>query len=1015
MKQTFDLLAEVLSLPLSELFLEKDLLAEIIPNRKAAGPYRRDQVAELNKGLQMLGLRIAKHINRHASFQNVDQLQSVISYVFKAEDILQMAEPLSVESPSFSVDVVNNYYIMLLKRIAKSFMSSRGGKAVVKYWAGSKEAYQNVDQLPSGMSKAIWDRDILKSQNSPQRIEAWHSLLQRIPESLLLSCYSVCMVETEDLNYAKKRNACFGMLQRFGDTIHIADAMLDRQFEKGLAETHLHANASRSFDLIWEIALDMAVSGQTPLSRNHDLVYRTEIQKQIDCEETLEAAILRAVLASFLKSGESSLREYLQGHWNENNLCFTRQLIKALDLLSGGNVVVGAFSSAVSRPKPFLEALSDATSEYLPHILQLPSELYLVDVGLAERCFMAWSILYITQSTREKGYADTGFTASFLYYLRLKHKFYRNRIQDSKSKGLSYFQKFYRISTDTGYHAADTALLQIFYTALRDKRVIKTELRFVPPISKYQSFAFAEREITASLKEQLELFIRQHLYAIITLYGNDSQDSQRKLFEKRETYSKRWNQALFFIRQGRSGVLKNLLEQQYSVNLESVHPHRLGVLFHFIKMGEANEKASFFLNRQTGSQQDKYAAFSFGKARFQYQAAVHAIRQLRQNCPAVGNLVIGLDAASLELRTEPWVFAPAFRYAREPEVVLQYQSFGQSDGKQRLLGITYHVGEEFHHPLSGLRHISEAVSFFKMHSGDRLGHALALGIDIDYWFHNHRMTSMPCIEWMEDCLWAWETAVSMSEPNGLSSFTKFLETEILFCANSIYGTLNGISVKKLCDAYRSKTLDYANLREIERRWEQKNVGKSIDCLREDQNRSYYPCALQAFPDREFWWSEDALAMSYHSSYFKNRMSNEIMREVTLQEIDLTKQLQSLLRKMISENGIILEENPSSNAVIGEMDGVMSHPICNLRSKDSHDSIVIASINTDDPSVFNSNVANEHALIYFALLHHGYSVEESLQIMNEIREAGISSSFLSDAPPFDTLLEEYEVILRQIMM
>ena len=141
------------------------------------------------------------------------------------------------------------------------------------------------------------------------------------------------------------------------------------------------------------------------------------------------------------------------------------------------------------------------------------------------------------------------------------------------------------------------------------------------------------------------------------------------------------------------------------------------------------------------------------------------------------------------------------------------------------------------------------------------------------------------------------------------------------------------------------------------------------------------------------------------------MGRQKMRQITPQEISLAKELQQYLRRVIAQKGIVIEENPSSNAVIGEIDGVLSHPTYLLRNKSL--SAVMASINTDDPSVFNTNVANEHAIIYFSLIHHGYSVEEALEMIDALRKVGVETSFLDNAQPFDQLLQEYEQILRII--
>jgi len=45
------------------------------------------------------------------------------------------------------------------------------------------------------------------------------------------------------------------------------------------------------------------------------------------------------------------------------------------------------------------------------------------------------------------------------------------------------------------------------------------------------------------------------------------------------------------------------------------------------------------------------------------------------------------------------------------------------------LGVTMHVGEDFVDPMTGLREIWEAIDHLALHSGDRLGHALAAALD----------------------------------------------------------------------------------------------------------------------------------------------------------------------------------------------------------------------------------------------------------------------------------------------
>ena len=81
--------------------------------------------------------------------------------------------------------------------------------------------------------------------------------------------------------------------------------------------------------------------------------------------------------------------------------------------------------------------------------------------------------------------------------------------------------------------------------------------------------------------------------------------------------------------------------------------------------------------------------------------------------------IVGIDAANYEAQCRPEVLASCFRRTR------------QMVGSERELGVTFHVGEAFDALCSGLRAIDEAVRFMDLRRGDRLGHALALGIDVE--------------------------------------------------------------------------------------------------------------------------------------------------------------------------------------------------------------------------------------------------------------------------------------------
>ncbi len=111
--------------------------------------------------------------------------------------------------------------------------------------------------------------------------------------------------------------------------------------------------------------------------------------------------------------------------------------------------------------------------------------------------------------------------------------------------------------------------------------------------------------------------------------------------------------------------------------------------------------------------------------------------------PLLRHYVVGLDAAGSEQGIPPRLFAPAFAQVRQYNQrhgVLN-QRPGRDVHKESLtpdssvpfvrLGLTMHAGEDFADPITGLRHIWEALKFLRLGPGDRLGHALAAGLDGD--------------------------------------------------------------------------------------------------------------------------------------------------------------------------------------------------------------------------------------------------------------------------------------------
>lgn len=95
-----------------------------------------------------------------------------------------------------------------------------------------------------------------------------------------------------------------------------------------------------------------------------------------------------------------------------------------------------------------------------------------------------------------------------------------------------------------------------------------------------------------------------------------------------------------------------------------------------------------------------------------------ALRHVLDRSEIARAIVRGIDGAGNELDAPPEIFAPTYRALRESGDVI---------------GASFHVGEDFVHLGSGVRAVEEAVRFLGLGAGDRVGHAVALGVEPEVW------------------------------------------------------------------------------------------------------------------------------------------------------------------------------------------------------------------------------------------------------------------------------------------
>lgn len=445
---------------------------------------------------------------------------------------------------------------------------------------------------------------------------------------------------------------------------------------------------------------------------------------------------------------------------------------------------------------------------------------------------------------------------------------------------------------------------------------------------------------------------------------------------------------------------------------------KFGLIVHFIK-AETGEL------EDTGTQFG-YPSLRYGKIRRATRhKAFHLFRVLSSPDPWVP-FIVGIDAANLELTTPPEVYGPAFRFLRELPIELRAPADRNSDAyrilpqllalvEKRRLGMTYHVGEDFRHILSGLRAIDEVIHFLHAHPGDRLGHAIALGLDPEVWLkQTGDQAVLPKIEWLDTLVWVHHLMGPGSElvgRLGIEDLIQRLAWEVYAPgdARASHTELEGkdLSPLTLHDAWLMRQLDpycvdtaalaHGGI-EIRPNW---TVGTERRRWAFVQRRAYedlkneigapnaYRLLLRYWFDRGVRQRGQELAL----------VDMQDQRDLWLK---LCRAVQHRMIEALQWRQMVVEVNPTVNRLIGPMERLQQHHIFNLTLDDDRrlSRKVRVTVNTDNPAVFNTSLAHEYYLLGETLLGEGRPEGEVVEWLEWLRRNGEEYSFVRQLPGAD---------------
>lgn len=342
--------------------------------------------------------------------------------------------------------------------------------------------------------------------------------------------------------------------------------------------------------------------------------------------------------------------------------------------------------------------------------------------------------------------------------------------------------------------------------------------------------------------------------------------------------------------------------------------------------------------------------------------------------------IVGIDAASTEMFCRPEVFAHIFRFACA----------------KGMHNRTYHVGEDFFDITDGLRAIDEALTFLELDGGCRIGHALAIGVSPEEYYHSRRLRILQPAQYiLDNCVW-----ICMRAAEADINIPNSLETYLVSLAKRMY---EHIGYKPDFNRYtywnsmllRGDEPEYYMLGEMPQQscppvsdWERTALirAERIDHAREDEN------ARRIYSD-------------YHySSKIKNKGSERMEDKFPPDIIPVVKQLQQWTLHELAKRHITIECNPTSNLKIGFFGQYDQHPL--LTTFDSLSQLgessypsVCATVNTDDRGVFGTSIYNELSLIALAMRkikdennHELYNERTIIEYIERIRRNAYDKRF-----------------------
>jgi hypothetical protein len=347
-----------------------------------------------------------------------------------------------------------------------------------------------------------------------------------------------------------------------------------------------------------------------------------------------------------------------------------------------------------------------------------------------------------------------------------------------------------------------------------------------------------------------------------------------------------------------------------------------------------------------------------------------SLGRLFQECPKSLIWIRGIDMCTDELGIPLWVLNPLFRYIRNVSQIVSQDIMLKYGLDVPPVHFTAHVGEEYVHLLGGLRRISEAIEFLDLGEGDRLGHALALGVEPIDWALRAGRIALPKEERFFDLIWEWRCySRGFASPCSAARLTQ-IEHEIIRLGQEIFDSED-----------KSTPYDYVKFTQ----------------QLYDSN-----ALLGAGFSHGIAYSKDNLLYQYLTDGGVFERGQQLLWIDPEKEGETLLTLQNALRSQVARLGLVVEVNPSSNLLIGDFSDLINHPLWRLlppiQQNDQPPPVSVA-IGSDDSILFSTNLPDEYQTLMDALILRDGSHANAYEWIRRVQRIGLHSRFTL---PLETL-------------